>query len=78
MEDALKLLIAAGKAVLPQIAPGAVVAIEVGKGIVDALEAARDLGTPGDQSENLATREAVREKIVEHFNATINGLRDDD
>lgn len=78
MDDTLKLLIAAGKAVLPQIVPGAVVAIEVGKGIVDALEAARDLGTPGDQSDNAVTREAVREKIIEHIDATIKGLRGDD
>lgn len=75
MEDALKLLIAAGKAVLPQIVPGAAVAIQVGKGIVDALEAAKDLGTPGDQSDNAATRDAVREKILEHFDDTIAGLR---
>ena len=78
MDDALKLLIAAGKAILPQIVPGAAVAIQVGKGIVDALEAAKDLGTPGDQSENAATRDAVREKILEHFDETIRGLRGDD
>lgn len=78
MDDTLKLLIAAGKAVLPQIVPGAAVAIQVGKGIVDALDAAKDLGTPGDQSENAVTREAVREKILEHFDATIKGLRGDD
>ena len=78
MDETLKLLISAGKAVLPQIVPGAAIAIEVGKGIVDALEAAKDLGTPGDQSENAVTREAVREKILEHFDATISGLRGDD
>ncbi len=78
MDDTLKLLIAAGKAVLPQIVPGAAVAIHVGKGIVDALDAAKDLGTPGDQSENAVTREAVREKILEHIDATIQGLRGDD
>jgi hypothetical protein len=78
MDDALKLLIAAGKAVLPQIVPGAAVAIQVGKGIIDALDAAKDLGTPGDQSDNAVTRDALREKILEHFDATISGLRGGD
>lgn len=78
MDDTIKLLIAAGKSVLPQIVPGAAIAIEIGKGIVDALEAGKDLGTPGDQAENATTREAVREKILEHFDATISGLRGDD
>lgn len=78
MDDTIKLLIAAGKSVLPQIVPGAAIAIQIGKGIVDALEAGKDLGTPGDQSDNAATRGAVREKILEHFDATISGLRGDD
>lgn len=75
MDDILKHLIAAGKAVLPAIVPGASTAILIGKGVVDALEAAKDLGTPGDQAENAVTREAVREKILEHFDDTISGLR---
>lgn len=78
MDEALKLLIAAGKAVLPQVVPGAAVAIQVGKGIIDALDAAKDLGTPGDQSDNAVTRDALREKIIEHFDATISGLRGED
>lgn len=77
MNDTLKLLIEAGKSILPAIVPGAAVAIQIGKGIVDALDAAKDLGTPGDQSESAETREAIRAKILEHFDATIAGLRGD-
>lgn len=78
MNDTVKLLIEAGKAILPAIVPGAAVAMHIGKGIVDALEAAKDLGTPGDQSDNAETRAAVREKILEHLDETISGLRGDD
>ncbi len=78
MNDTVKLLIEAGKSILPAIVPGAGAAMLIGKGIVDALEAAKDLGTPGDQSENAETRKAVRAKILEHFDDTISGLRGED
>lgn len=77
MNDTVKLLIEAGKSILPSIVPGAAAAIQIGKGIVDALDAAKDLGTPGDQSESAVTREAIRAKILEHFDETIVGLRGD-
>lgn len=75
MDDTLKLLIEAGKAILPAIVPGAGAAIRIGEGIADALEAAKDLGTPGDQSENAETRAAIRARVLQHFDDTIAGLR---
>lgn len=77
MDDTLKHLLAAGKAILPQIVPGAGPAILMAKGIIDALDAGKDLVTPGDQADYGATRDALRDKVLAHFDDTIAGLRGD-
>ncbi|MBN8843240.1 MAG: hypothetical protein J0H88_08325 [Sphingomonadales bacterium] len=75
MNDAIKHLIAAARDIVPAIVPGAAPAIQLGKAILDALEAGKDLVTPGDQADYGETREALRAKVLAHFDSTIAGLR---
>lgn len=75
MNDTLKHLLAAGQAILPAIVPGAAPAIALGKAVLDALDAGKDLVTPGDQAEYGTTRDALRAKVLAHFDDTIAGLR---
>jgi len=77
MNPILKNILDAAKLIVPAIAPGAELSIKLGKAVLDALDAAEALVTPGDQADYGETRDALRAKVLAHFDSTIAGLRDE-
>lgn len=75
MNDILKHVLEAAKAIAPAIVPGAGPVLVAGKHLLEALEAGKDMFEPGDQSEANGTIASLQTAINAEIDDEIAALR---
>lgn len=75
MKDILDSVLAAAKAIVPAMVPGAGAVLVAGENLLKALEAGKDMFEPGDQSEVDGTIRELQATINDEVDAEIAALR---